>query len=178
MIAEARLYCASLSDYNAGRLEGKWIDISDMTDSMEIHEEISEMLKDIGEYRNDGEIREEWAIHDFELPAGIKCSEWASSEELQDILDTLAAIEEYGEAVIEAANHCEVPIEQISGRYEGTHKSISDWAYDFYEQCGSIPEGHLANYIDWESVARDEYYNGSITYHEVSFEEVVVFRNE
>ena len=57
MITEARLYCASLSDYNAGRLEGKWIDISDMTDSMEIHEEISEMLKDIGEYRNDGEIR-------------------------------------------------------------------------------------------------------------------------
>ncbi len=178
MTTEARLYCASLSDYNAGRLEGKWIDISEMTDPMEIHEEISEMLKDIDEYRNDGEIREEWAIHDFDLPAGIRCSEWASSEELQSILDTLAAIKEHGEDVIEAANHCEIPLDQIENRYEGTHKSISDWAHDFYEQCGSIPESHLADYIDWESVARDEYYNGSITYHEVSFEEVVVFRNE
>jgi len=54
---EYRIYVASLSDYNAGRLHGAWIDATQ--DADEIEAEVQEMLAASPE-----PIAEEWAIHD------------------------------------------------------------------------------------------------------------------
>jgi antirestriction protein len=54
-----RIYVASLADYNAGRLHGRWIRADQPSDA--IYGEIQAMLAE-------SEIpeAEEWAIHDFE----------------------------------------------------------------------------------------------------------------
>lgn len=66
-----RVYVASLSDYNAGRLHGQWIDAAQEPE--EIHADIASMLS---ESREPG--AEEWAIHDFEDFASIYLGEWES----------------------------------------------------------------------------------------------------
>ena len=59
-IAESpRIYVASLSDYNAGRLHGRWIDATQSADT--IREELSQMLAESQE-----PIAEEWAIHAYD----------------------------------------------------------------------------------------------------------------
>jgi antirestriction protein len=56
---EPRIYVASLSDYNAGRLHGRWIDAAQGVEAVEA--EIVDML---GESRQ--LVAEEWAIHDYD----------------------------------------------------------------------------------------------------------------
>ena len=54
-----RIYVASLADYNAGRLHGRWIRADRPPD--QIYRDIREML-DASQVPG----AEEWAIHDFE----------------------------------------------------------------------------------------------------------------
>src|SRR5436189_4774564 len=54
-----RIYAATLSDYNAGRLHGAWIDADQ--DPEELQAEIDAMLAKSAE-----PVAEEWAIHDYE----------------------------------------------------------------------------------------------------------------
>ena len=42
-----RIYVASLTDYNAGDLEGTWIDLEDMSDGEDVMTTISEFLEDL-----------------------------------------------------------------------------------------------------------------------------------
>ena len=56
---EMRIYVASLSDYNDGRLEGKLFDLADYSDASELMVAIQEMLDDLTKKYNDGEVREE-----------------------------------------------------------------------------------------------------------------------
>jgi antirestriction protein len=51
------IYVASLSDYNAGRLHGRWIDAA--VEVEQVVEEIEAILAESKE-----EIAEEWAVHD------------------------------------------------------------------------------------------------------------------
>ena len=64
-----RIYVASLSDYNAGRLHGAWIDAAQEPEQIEA--EIAWMLKQSPE-----PIAEEWAIHDHEGFGGVRLSEY------------------------------------------------------------------------------------------------------
>jgi hypothetical protein len=54
-----KIYVASLSDYNAGRLHGRWIDANQPTHG--IWSDIGDMLAESPEPG-----AEEWAIHDYE----------------------------------------------------------------------------------------------------------------
>lgn len=61
-----RIYVACLASYNAGRLHGRWIDVTDL-DADDIGAEIANMLQG-SPARN----AEEYAVHDYEgFPAAI-----------------------------------------------------------------------------------------------------------
>jgi antirestriction protein len=45
-------------------------------------------------------------------------------------------------------------IEQARDSYYGQYDSAVDWAAEFLDGCGDIPE-HLAGYIDYAAYARD-----------------------
>ncbi len=65
-----RVYVASLSDYNAGVLHGRWIDADQDADA--IHADIAQMLAESPTDKS----AEEWAIHDYEGFHGITISEF------------------------------------------------------------------------------------------------------
>lgn len=73
-----RIYVASLSDYNAGRLHGRWIDAT--RGPRHIYREVQRMLN-----ASRQPIAEEWAIHDYEGFGAVRLSE-------NPLLETVARI--------------------------------------------------------------------------------------
>lgn len=86
--APPRIYVASLSDYNAGRLHGAWIDAVQEID--ELHGAIADMLAGSSTGR-----AEEWAIHDYEGFGPVELSEY---ESLANVARLARGIAEHGPA--------------------------------------------------------------------------------
>src|SRR5260370_29884745 len=70
---DPRIYVAALSDYNAGRLHGAWINANQEPE--ELQAAITAMLAKAKE-----PIAEEWAIHDYEGFEPLRLSEYESIE--------------------------------------------------------------------------------------------------
>lgn len=149
-----QIYVASLSDYNAGILHGKWIDLDGLSES-DIQEEINETLRTSPYTKQYGEVAEEWAIHDFEL-GGIRIGEY---ERLDAIVSIVEGLTEYGEAFAIYYNHVD-SLESAKANFEdayiGEYDSFLAYATELFDElhAHSIPEG-LRYYIDDEAYARD-----------------------
>jgi len=173
---EYRIYIASLSDYNAGRLHGCWIDLEDMTLD-DVQEKIQGMLSQSPE-----PIAEEWAIHDYELPFHI--SEY---EDIQNILDLIDVCEEFDIDAVEAFLRYDCTYqddpdqlrENLQERYRGAFDYELDYAREYIDMelaClgidlpASLP-------IDEEQVLIDlqaqgfyfSYHNGSYHVFDMSY---------
>jgi antirestriction protein len=118
-----RIYVASLSDYNAGRLHGRWIDATQ--DREAIFDEIQAMLADSPEA-----IAEEFAIHDFDDFGGIRLGEWEDVDHVCELAAALVAhglafAAWYASADVEAATSL---AEQFQEAYCGEFDSLADYA--------------------------------------------------
>ena len=145
-----RIYVASLSDYNAGRLHGRWIDC-DMDDDY-IWDEIKAMLEESKE-----PLAEEHAIHDHEGFFGISIHE---NESIKDVAAIGQLLEEHGEAFALAYNnHGSVEAAEYAMQgYRGCYDTIEAWAEDTLEEQGvlaSVPET-IRYYIDFTGWAREQ----------------------
>jgi antirestriction protein len=96
-----QIYIASLSDYNAGILHGKWINVEGLTVD-DIQKEINEILASSPYTAKYGDVAEEWAIHDYEL-GRIRISEY---EGLEAVVSLVKALEEHGQAFAIYYNRC------------------------------------------------------------------------
>lgn len=183
MTTTARIYVASLSDYNAGDLHGVWIDIDQ--DAESIMEEIKTML---GNSRQPN--AEEWAIHDHDLPGGLKLSEYESIERvaaLGQALDQAADAEAFAAwyTITDDAELADKDADDLlssfQDEYMGSGDTFKDWIVSNdvdmlgLEQLKSfIAEAEGSHYfpgvsknpmsdlfekltyaIDWDQVARD-----------------------
>lgn len=143
-----RIYVASLADYNAGRLHGRWIDADQPAE--DIYDEVQEMLAESKE-----PIAEEWAIHDYDGFGPLNLSEYESFEKVSDYA---TAISEHGEAfaawVEQQGNDS---VEDFQEAYIGTGwNSLEDYAAELIEEIYDTKSmGNLAYYIDYEKFARD-----------------------
>ncbi len=149
-----RIYVASLSDYNAGRLHGAWIDADQEPD--EIHTEIQRMLATSSE-----PIAEEWAIHDYEDFGPLRLAEYA---DINTVADVAAGIEEHGEAFAAWVAHIGLDDEDLRDRfadaYIGTYRSVEEYAQQYAEDIGLTEElvpdwARPYMRIDIEALARD-----------------------
>ena len=78
---DIRIYVASLKDYNEGKLIGKWLDLADYSDGEDVMEAITDFLADVTKKAKDGEVREEYAIHDAEgIPSAFYHESMGESE--------------------------------------------------------------------------------------------------
>jgi antirestriction protein len=102
-----KVYIASLSDYNNGRLEGKWFDLSDYLSASDLMDDINDMLKDLTKkYKKiDGEVREEWAVHDYEGIPPTLASEYMGEADFQKLMD-----------IREIAEDRDIPVEVLVER--------------------------------------------------------------
>lgn len=176
--AVPRIYVASLSDYNAGRLHGAWIDATQ--DADDIGEAVQAMLSASPEAG-----AEEWAIHDYEGFHGIRLGEWESFERVAELATLL---EEYGAAFAayydnEGADYATA--EGFEEAYAGEWSSLEDYAREQFDDCAPSQEAReLADTwpftcIDWEHAARERVLGGDIWSAETGAPSygVYVFRN-
>ncbi len=108
---EPAIYAASLSDYNAGQLHGRWISANQDADDMQ--DQVDEMLATsnlIGR-----EAVEEWAIHDYQGFGALAINEY---ERLQTIATLGHGIVEHGLVFADWAN--------ITGRDNVEHHDFND----------------------------------------------------
>lgn len=157
------IYIANLAAYNSGYLVGEWLSLP------ATEEEIAETLERIG----CGENGAEYAIHDCESDFDIHVDEYDNIDELNELAQELADLDEYEQnkifaylesvsddiaEAIENADRCEL--------YENC-ESLEDLACELVsEGCfGDIPDS-IANYIDYDAIARDLGFDG---YHETSY---------
>lgn len=170
---ECRIYVASLSDYNAGILHGRWIDATQGVEHMQ--EEIAAML---AESKQD--VAEEYAIHDYEL-GGLKIGEY---ESLETVAALAEAIEEHGEAFAHWHNNApgyNTDADDFQEQYRGEWDSLADYAEQLAEDCGSIPKdlpNFIRHNIDWEGVAHDMQCNGDVWTAEADGGRIYVFSNQ
>lgn len=150
-----RIYVASLSDYNAGRLHGVWIDASQTVE--EIGEEIDRMLA-----RSPEPIAEDYAIHDYDGFGPLRLSEY---ESLSDVSRLAAGIIEHGRAFAHFADLLGSgwgnDLERFGDCYLGCWPSMEAFAESLVEDMGvdvdRLGPAELRPYIrvDFEMFARD-----------------------
>ncbi|MCJ8270939.1 MAG: antirestriction protein ArdA [Psychrosphaera sp.] len=168
---EIQIYVADLAAYNAGHLHGVWIDATEDLEDME--NQINTMLKASPVFD-----AEECAIHDSDGFEGCTIGEY---ESLDSVHDKAVFIEEHGALGAHVLANFNGDKEEtrkcMEESYQGSFKSLADYAQDLMEDTGDIPE-HLAAYIDYESMARDMDLNGDIFTIETAWNEVHVFWNQ
>jgi antirestriction protein len=184
-----RIYVASLSDYNAGNLLGRWIDADQDEDA--IHAEIAEMLRESkhpnvqvdcpacdgrGTYTDDGAhiecaecnrtgkvpSAEEWAIHDHEGFEGIEIKEFSDLEKVSMHARMLSEHDGAWAAYVGVVGEHYATEDGFSDAFRGEYKSAEDYAEEMYSEMygKDVTEGPLWNYVDWERVARDMGFEG------------------
>ncbi len=154
MSNENNIYVASLSDYNAGILHGKWINLDNNKTYEEVMEEVKTMLAASPTAKEEGLPAEEWAIHDFELP--FKVEEFTGIEE---IITQLELIEEHGNAWLAWVNivgEHYATLENFEDNFIGEYESLEDYCWQYIEDTGVFKDcPMLENYFDMEAYARD-----------------------
>jgi antirestriction protein len=168
-----RLYVASLSDYNAGRLHGVWIDATD--DPADIAEQIAAMLAASPEARAFpiGGPAEEYAIHDYDGfgPLASALGEHESIERLHAIAELIA---EHGPAFIAWYSHdphrCglydpddlgDLFAEAYRGEWDSERAYAMELAYDLNASASDDLPWPLSGCIDWDAVARVVFDHGT-----------------
>lgn len=162
-----RIYVACLAAYNNGYLHGHWID-ADQGEAA-IWSEIAAMLK-----TSPIPGAEEWAIHDYEGFEGARISEYTG---IDHVVKLAAFIAEHGELGGKLLAHFGEDTTESGAaldEYAGEYKRLADFAAELTEQSVQIPES-LANYIDYEAMARDMELGGDVFTITLGFERVHVF---
>ena len=152
---QLRIYVASLSDYNDGRLHGRWIDADQEPEA--IAASIDDMLHD-----SPLAGAEEWAIHDYEGFGVFQLSEY---EDLSTVSRIANGIGEHGPAFAHWANvvgtEDDEALDDFGDHYLGAWESLEDYARDLLEDLGvdseQIGPAWLRPYvrIDYEQLAAD-----------------------
>ena len=155
-MTDPAIWVGSLSDYNDGRLHGRWIDLS-TPDLDTVHAEVQDILRTSRVPR-----AEEFAIFDYEgFPTPI--DEYDSIERVVAIAEAVTAIEPgYAEAFaafISSGLAGEDPADwdsEFHDAYYGEFDSLAEFAETIAEETGVVDDDHpLAAYIDWAAYGRD-----------------------
>jgi antirestriction protein len=160
-----RIYAASLSDYNAGRLHGAWLDATG--DADELAAGVQAMLAS-----SPTPGAEEWAIHDYEGFGPARLDEY---ESLETVTALGRGIAEHGPAfahwaALVGTGESDEP-EHFEDAYLGHFDSLEAYAEELFDDLGYtqliddvIPE-HLQAYVrlDVEAFARDLELSGDVT---------------
>jgi antirestriction protein len=163
-----KIYVASLSDYNNGRLEGRWFDFSDYSNASDLMEGIQEMLDELNQKYNDGEIREEWAVHDYEYIPSSLASEYMGEKDFEEIYNIMEVAENIGIPM-------EVLMERVSDTGNDDLRSVadslmfvvdgndeSDIVYELEEQIGDLGFDFWQNHIYIDDVTKRVMYSEDV----------------
>lgn len=153
-----RIYVASLSDYNSGRLVGEWIDL-DGKSVEDVESEIQNMLK------GSEMPAEEWAIHDNDNFDDIGLGEHESIERVVKVADML---DEHGPAfagwyVNETRDVDD--LDNFTDEYLGEWGNLGDYARELAEDLAENRDA-FDNWpmtcVDWEHAGEELRLGGDV----------------
>lgn len=152
-----RIYVASLSDYNAGRLHGVWINLTECDDEQDLWAKVNAMLAASPEYRAfpQGGPAEEWAIHDYEGFGEWKVSEYS---DLTKCLRVAKLIGEHGLALAAWVSNDESVLEDdddsleesFTESYRGEWDKLEDYAREEVGELGLPGIGYVFPEVRWD----------------------------
>lgn len=149
-----RIYVANLAAYNNGILAGKWLDLP----CNDLEEEIESIIAMFPE-------GEELAIHDFEAP--FKIEEYDDIEELNEIAEQIEDLDEYDQQkliyLMDDGCTFKQALDELDVCDFYPDMTLEDVVEELVDDgCfGSIPKS-IQNYIDYEAIAMDLYYDGYV----------------
>jgi antirestriction protein len=154
-----RIYVASLSDYNAGKLHGRWIVATQSAEA--IHAEVAAMLRESRE-----PIAEEWAIHDYEGFHGLSLREF---ESLEYVAEAATLIKEHGPvfaSLLDRSADIAEAKRYMEEGYRGAFEKLEHYVQELVEDCYAdllkpLPDFILYN-IDYAGIAHDFECGGDI----------------
>lgn len=163
----ARIYAASLLDYNCGILHGAWFDV-DGLDADSLGAEIQNMLDKSPAMADGNGPAEEFAIHDYEGFGGFELGEYTS---LEFVCRLGELIEDHGAPFAVFAEHIWTSSVDTAGDLDDAESefidawignmSAEDYAYDYVTECLDI-SGTALDYFDFERFARDLVIGGDV----------------
>ena len=173
-----QIYAASLSDYVAGRLLGKWINLSECSyDPDCVMDEIQEMLKQSKEMP-----AEEYAIHDYDDFPGNVASMLGEYPDLGRVCELAELIDEHGDmitALIECTGDLSY-LDNAEEHFQGAFNEELDVKWYLFDcEFGDLDQNiqdRIVSYIDLDYLWNEyigvgnfscEYVNG--TYYLFSF---------
>lgn len=160
---DPRIYVASLSDYNAGRLHGEWINANQPPE--DLHRDTQAMLG-----RSKETTAEEWAIHDYEGFEPLRIDEHETFETISRLAGGIAL---HGAAFAGWADHLGTDYateDKFDDAYLGEYDSTESYAEHLLDDLGlydtidkAVPDS-LRPYvrIDTAGFARDLELSGDI----------------
>lgn len=164
---ELQIYVADLAAYNNGYLHGVWLDATEEPDVIMGY--IQDMLK-AGPIKDS----EEYAIHDYEGFGDSGLGEYAGIQEVHDTACFIKEFPDFGSELLNYYSDCEEARSAAVECYQGSYKSLADYAEELIESTLEIPE-NIARYIDYERIGRDMEMSGDIFSIEKGCEEIHVF---
>ena len=142
----------SLSDYVGGKCITKTFELDSVTHSEHLTQ-ISEWLTSITARLNDGELREEWIVCDYEdVPANF-VGEYSIDESFFDLMEAIDQSHLDAE-VFHAGIALGFNLDQIEDHYYGYYESDRELGECFADSCLDIPE-EIQGYFDYEAYGRD-----------------------
>lgn len=153
-----KIYVTNLSLYNAGILQGEWIDLP--CDKAELEEKCNKISRN----GND-----EIFITDYETDLEVNKDEFADINALNEFAEDFEGLDGWQQETVEALLEYGYNIDEVIDKSENCtlyeNMDFYDLAEELINNCYSVPEG-LEYYIDYEKYARDLEYSGE--YAEVS----------
>ena len=147
------IYVANLGAYNAGRMVGKWLDLTTFKTVEELKEAVDKIANYLGSIYGD-----EWAIHDYSNFPNM-----GENPDLEKVIEVAELVEEQGFEKINS--FLEVFSIEDLGYFEDSYcghwNNFQEYAQDYFDNCYEVPE-HLENYIDYEKFANDLNYDYNV----------------
>jgi antirestriction protein len=155
---EAKLYVGTYGKYNAGRLHGKWLDLTEYSDK----EEFLEACKEVHKTEHDPE----YMFQDKEGLLYKMPKTWLSESHISDeVFEFMEAFEDdtdKGEAFLSWLSctgykgDFSYLITTFEEAYEGEYDSTKAYAEYLIDETGILDKmGDLSSYFDYEAYARD-----------------------
>ena len=150
------IYVANLGAYNAGRLVGKWLDLTTFKTAEELQQAVDRIANYLGYIYGD-----EWAIHDYsnfpnlgenpDLEFVFELGQELHNHYAADAI--IGFIDNVGCSNFDDVTHVMMDFDEA---YEGEHTRFKEFAESQFDDLylHEIPE-HLQSYIDYEAYEHD-----------------------
>jgi len=181
---DRKVWVGCLACYNDGRLMGAWFDADEVGDltSDELHDVHDPNRHDLKDQREGyGQHEEIWC---FDIEGFGHWNREMSPSHAAELDAAITALTDRtgapADAVLAWAAHHGADLADLQGdgfedAWHGEHDSAEAFVEQHYEDCyGEDALGPLAQYIDWERVARDWGFDGW-HFHETGSGSVYVF---